>query len=57
MNRPVTLIFIPSLIILTTQIILRPYFPDETHALMDDWAYFTFYFCFFLAGMLLYGME
>jgi len=34
-----------------SQIILRPYFPNETHAFIDDWAYFTYYFFFFIAGI------
>lgn len=55
LRRPVSLILVPPFFILITQIVLRPYFPEETHALIDDWAYFTFYFCFFLAGMLLYS--
>jgi hypothetical protein len=38
--------------IAVSQAILLPYFPDETHALIDDWAYFTFCFSFFAAGML-----
>ena len=36
-----------------TQILLRPYFPQETHALFNDWAAFSFYLVFFLAGLVL----
>ncbi|MCP4294048.1 MAG: acyltransferase family protein [Proteobacteria bacterium] len=39
--------------IIVSQVALRPYFPRETHALIDDWAYFIFYFLFFLAGILI----
>ena len=55
LSRPVTILFLPAIIILITQIILRPYFPEETHNLIHDWAYFTFYFLFFLFGMLCYS--
>jgi glucan biosynthesis protein C len=52
---PAGILFVPSIFILITQILLRPYFPEQTHAFIDDWAYFTFYFCFFLFGMLCYS--
>jgi glucan biosynthesis protein C len=52
---PAGILFIPSAFLLATQIILRPYFPEETHDLLHDWAYFTYYFCFFLFGMLCYS--
>lgn len=55
LSSPAGILFIPASIILITQVILRPYFPEETHALLDDWAYFTFYFCFFLFGMACYS--
>src|SRR5688572_24291007 len=45
LSSPAGVLFVPSSIILFTQILLRPYFPEETHALIDDWAYFVFYFC------------
>ena len=35
-----------------SQIILRPFFPDETHALIDDWAYFVQYGSFYFMGLL-----
>ena len=44
----------PSIFILITQILLRPYFPEETHDLKDP-SYFIYYFCFFLFGMLCYS--
>jgi glucan biosynthesis protein C len=55
LSSPAGILFIPSSFILITQIILRPYFPEETHALVNDWAFFTFYFCFFLFGILCYS--
>jgi len=36
--------------ILISQMILRPYFPESTHALVDDWAYMAMYFIFFIYG-------
>ena len=42
-----------ALPILLSQVILRPFFPEETHDLIKDWAYFVFYFSFFLFGYFL----
>lgn len=53
-RSPVGILFIPAVIILITQIVLRPYFPEQTHDLRDL-AYFIFYFCFFLFGMICYS--
>lgn len=36
-----------------SQIILRPFFPEETHKLVDDWASFAFSFIFFVSGFVL----
>jgi peptidoglycan/LPS O-acetylase OafA/YrhL len=36
-----------------SQILLRPYFPDNTHALVNDWAAMSFYIIFFLSGFML----
>ncbi|HEY0744527.1 MAG TPA: acyltransferase family protein [Chryseosolibacter sp.] len=55
LSSPAGVLFAPALFILTTQVLLRPYFPEETHALLDDWGFFTFYFSFFLFGMLCYS--
>ena len=57
LSSPAGIFFIPSTFVLITQIILRPYFEEETHALINDWAFFTFYFCFFLFGMLCYSIP
>lgn len=55
LSSPARILFVPAIIILITQALLRPHFPDETHDLLHDWAFFTFYFCFFLLGMLCYS--
>jgi len=55
LSKPAGILLIPSLFILLTQILLRPYFPEETHALLNDLAFFTLYFCFFLFGMISYS--
>ncbi|HEX8039278.1 MAG TPA: acyltransferase family protein [Chryseosolibacter sp.] len=55
MSRPYPMLFIPPMIMLVTQVLLRPYFPEETHALINDWAFFTLYFMFFLAGIFCYS--
>ncbi|HAS44284.1 MAG TPA: acyltransferase [Microscillaceae bacterium] len=39
--------------ILFSQILLRPFFPNETHALVNDWPYFTFGWLFFIAGYII----
>jgi glucans biosynthesis protein C len=57
LSRPSGVLLIPALGILITQVILRPHFPDETHALLDDWAFFVFYFCFFLFGSVCYSSR
>ena len=41
-----------SLLIILSQAILRPYFPEETHTFIDDWAYSTQLFLFFVAGLI-----
>jgi glucan biosynthesis protein C len=48
------MIFFPILVLFTTQLVLRPYFPEETHDL-TDLAFFVYYMCFFLFGMLFYS--
>ncbi len=55
LSKPLVALLAPSLLMVLSQALLRPFFPDETHALVDDWAYFTFYFLFFLAGMSFYS--
>lgn len=55
-SSPAGLLFIPAIAILITQIILRPYFPDEEHNL-TDLGFMVFYFMFFLFGMLAYSNQ
>ena len=38
--------------LILSQLILRPYFPDSTHGFVDDWAYMTLYFIFFIYGFI-----
>ena len=57
LSSPAGLLLIPSTLLLISQIILRPYFPEETHDLLKDWAYFTFYFFFFVFGILCYSSQ
>lgn len=51
--NPIAALLIPSVLILISQLLLRPYFPDETHDFKDP-AYFVFYFLFFAFGLVLY---
>lgn len=44
-------------VLLLSQVILRQYFPDSTHALYNDWAFFAFYLIFFLCGFILFTSE
>lgn len=57
LGGPAGILLVPSLLILGSQILLRPYFPEETHDLAHDWAYFTFYFLFFLMGIICYSIP
>lgn len=57
LTTPTGILVVPVAFLMITQIILRPYFPDETHALIDDWAFFVFYFSFFLFGILCYSNQ
>jgi peptidoglycan/LPS O-acetylase OafA/YrhL len=44
-------------IIILSQLILRQYFPNSTHALYNDWAYFTYYLLFFVSGYMLFTSD
>jgi peptidoglycan/LPS O-acetylase OafA/YrhL len=35
-----------------SQLLLKPYFPEETHALVNDWAFISYNLIFFLAGFI-----
>lgn len=51
MTRPIGInLFLVPLIL--SQAILRPLFPEETHALINDWAWFVYFLLFFIAGFL-----
>jgi glucans biosynthesis protein C len=51
--HPAGMLLIPSLVIIFTQAVLRPFFPDETHDL-TDLAFFVMYMLYFLFGFLFY---
>jgi glucans biosynthesis protein C len=57
LRSPAGVLFIPAILILNTQFLLRPFFPEETHDLMNDWAYFVYYFSFFLLGIICYSIP
>lgn len=41
------------LILILSQLLLRPFFEENTHDLVNDWASITYYIIFFLAGFIL----
>lgn len=41
--------------IILSQLLLLPFFPNETKALYNDWAYFSLYFIYFFYGFVLVG--
>jgi peptidoglycan/LPS O-acetylase OafA/YrhL len=51
-GRPLSLNIVVAILIIS-QLLLRPYFPDDTHALVNDWAAMAYYIIFFLAGFML----
>lgn len=55
-SKPMGLNWLLPIIILS-QLILRQYFPNSTHALYNDWAYFTYYLLFFLSGFILFTND
>lgn len=52
LSKPLALNWV-ALALIVSQAILRQYFPDQTNALYNDWAYFVYYLLFFLAGFML----
>jgi glucan biosynthesis protein C len=56
LSRPAGILLIPSLFIFTTQLLLRPFFPDETHD-MTDLAFFVLYMCIFFFGVLCFSEK
>lgn len=57
LGHPVAMLLLPPTLMAVTQFILRPFFPDETHALIDDWAFFVLYGLFFVFGMTAYSSS
>jgi surface polysaccharide O-acyltransferase-like enzyme len=55
LQTPWTLWLWPMVLLVVSQVALRPFFPEETHGLKDDWAFFTLYFLFFVFGMVAYA--
>jgi fucose 4-O-acetylase-like acetyltransferase len=51
-GRPLALNIV-LVVLIASQLLLRPHFPENTHALVNDWAYMTFYIIFFLSGFML----
>lgn len=54
-SNPLVLWLVPPTLMGISQFILRPFFPEETHALIDDWAFFVLYGSFFFFGMTAYS--
>lgn len=54
-GKPWIILLLPPTLMGITQVILRPYFPEETHALLNDWAFFVQYLMFFVFGMTAYS--
>jgi len=52
LNKPLALniILMP---LIGSQVLLRPYFPENTHDLVHDWAYIAYFIIFFLSGLFL----
>jgi glucans biosynthesis protein C len=57
MSNPLMMLLLPPTIMGISQFMLRPFFPDETHALIDDWAFFVLYGLFFVFGMTAYSSR
>jgi len=55
-SMPLSLNIVVVLLV-ASQLLLRPYFPDNTHALVNDWAAMSFYIIFFLSGFMLLSSK
>ena len=55
-SKPLSLNIVVA-VLLASQLLLRPYFPDNTHALVNDWAAMSFYIIFFLSGFMLLSSK
>ncbi len=51
--RPGGSMWLGAVLIIVSQIILKPFFPEETHALTNDWAYFVKNLLLFWLGYIL----
>ena len=43
--------------LLLSQVLLRPYFPEETHAFYNDWAFMSLFFIYFFLGFAIFGND
>jgi hypothetical protein len=43
--------------LLVSQLLLKPHFPDETHDVVNDWAFIAYNLLFFLSGFFLFVNE
>ncbi|MFP4025637.1 MAG: acyltransferase family protein [Thiohalospira sp.] len=50
-------LYLFSIPLIISQIILRPYFPEETHDFVNDWAYLALDFLYFLYGFILLSND
>lgn len=53
-RRKRQILLTPPILLLSTQLLLRPYFPTDTHALYNDLANFTYYMIFYFMGFLFF---
>lgn len=53
LSNPIGVLLLPSSFILLTQVALRSEFPG----VFKGWAFFVFYFCFFLFGLICYSVT
>lgn len=55
--RPGGAMWVMIVVILASQYLLRPFYPDETHALVNDWAYFAENLLLFWFGYILVSRQ
>ena len=55
-GRPLSLNIVVAILIVS-QLLLRPYFPDDTHALFNDWASMALDIIFFVSGFMLLSSK
>ncbi|GAB3884318.1 acyltransferase family protein [Spirosoma agri] len=53
MAKPGGAMWLGIVVIVASQLLLKPYFPEETHALVNDWAYFVKNLLLFWLGYVL----